>query len=125
MENRKFISGKEAAVLVVLVLALAVWLVWPRLGGNWVIVTRGGEVLGRYALNTPDRIPIQGDNGFSLTLVIDEGWQARVEDSTCPDLICQHHAPIFKEGESIICLPGRVTITVEGVEYYGYDALSG
>lgn len=115
---------REAMVLAFVVLALVVWLIWPKLGGNWVIVTRGGEVLGRYTLLEPDRVPIQGGNGFSLVLVV-EGGQARVEDSTCPDLICQHHAPISRVGEAIICLPAQISVTVEGRNFYGPDAISG
>lgn len=111
-------------MLAVFILALVVWLVFPRPSGVQAVVTRGGEMLGRYALDTPARLPIQGANGFSLTLVVEDG-QARVEDSTCPDLICQHHAPVSKSGESIICLPGQVTITVEGGERHGHDAVSG
>lgn len=107
-----------------LVLGLAIWLLFPKSAGGEVVVTRGGEELGRYALNAPGRVPVQGANGFSLVLVV-EGGRARVEESTCPDLICQRHAPISGEGESIICLPGQVTIRVEGGERHGPDALSG
>ena len=124
MGKHKFISGKEAAALAILALALFIWLIWPTAVGPQVVGTRGGEELGRYALDTPVRFPIQGANGFSLTLVVDVG-QAWVEDSTCPDLICQHHVPISKTGESIICLPGQVTITVEGGKRYEHDAISG
>ena len=44
-------------------------------------------------------------------LVIREG-KARVEEATCPDGICAAHKPISREGESIVCLPHRVVITV-------------
>lgn len=110
--------------MAVFILALIAWLVFPRPSGVQAVVTRGGAELGRYALDTPARLSIQGANGFSLTLVIADG-QARVENSTCPDLICQHHAPVSNAGESIICLPGQVTITVKGGERYGHDAISG
>lgn len=124
MGNRKFISPVEAAALAVAVLVLVAWLVFPRLSGVQVAVTRSGVELGRYALDTPGRVHVQGANGFSLTLVIEDG-AAWVEGSTCPDLICQHHAPISKKGEAIICLPGQVSVTVEGGEDYGPDTVSG
>ena len=124
MGKHRFISPVEAAALAVLVLGLTAWLVWPRDPGAQAVVTRGGEELGRYPLNTPIRVPVQGANGFFLTLVVENG-KAHVEGSTCPDLICQHHAPIDRAGEAIICLPGQVTIQVEGGARYGPDALSG
>lgn len=124
MKSRKFMTAGEAAIFVALIMILVVWMVFPRLAGDWAVVERSGETIGRYALDRPARIPIQGANGFYLTLVIENG-QAYVEDSTCPDLICQHHAPVFRGGETIVCLPGQVTITVEGRERYGPDAVSG
>ncbi len=122
MSKRGFLTPLEAALLVCL--ALVVWLLLPRQAGAQVVVTRSGEELGRYVLDVPTQVPIQGANGFSLTLVV-EGGQAHVEDSTCPDLICQHHAPVDKTGESIICLPGQVSITVEGGGDLDQDAVSG
>lgn len=122
MSKRRFLTPLEAALLACL--ALAVWLLLPRRAGTQVVVTRGGEELGRYALDTPTQVPVQGANGFSLTLVVEDG-QARVEDSTCPDLICQRHAPVDRAGESIICLPGQVSITVEGGGDLDQDAVSG
>ena len=105
----------ELIVLGLLVLGLALWALWPGNPGNAVSVTRNGEEIGRYALNRDLEEQIRGHGGFSLTLVIEDG-QARVEESTCPDLICQHHAPISDAGEQIVCLPARVVITVLGEE---------
>ena len=35
-----------------------------------------------------------------------------MENASCPDGICVSHRPIFRDGESIVCLPNRVVITV-------------
>lgn len=124
MGKRRFLTPVETAVLAALILALVLWMVWPKRPGAQIVVTRSGEELSRCDLAAPVRVPVQGAHGFSLTLVVEAG-AAHVEDSTCPDLICQHHKPISRAGESIICLPGQVTITVEGGEGRGQDALSG
>ncbi len=117
-------TPREGVCLVLLAAGLALWLFWPGRTGGQAVLTRSGEELGRYALNAPQRVPVQGANGFSLTLVV-EGGAAHVEDSTCPDLICQRHAPISRTGEAIICLPGQVTVTIEGGDRLEQDALSG
>ena len=39
--------------------------------------------------------------------------------ASCPDGICAAHKPISREGESIVCLPHRVVITVRTVEDEG------
>ncbi len=110
--------------MLLIVAALVLWLLLPKAAGAQVVLERGGEELGRYALDKPCRVEVSGANGFSLTLVIENG-AARVEESTCPDLICQRHAPISKAGESIVCLPGQVSVRVEGGEGHGPDAVTG
>lgn len=122
--DRRFLTRKELLALVGLALALVVWLLWPKAEGAVAVVRRGGEEIGRYALDRPVRMAISGANGFSLRVVVEDG-AVHVEDSTCPDLICQRHVPISKSGQAIVCLPGQVTITVEGGDRHGPDAISG
>lgn len=105
----------EIMVLAALVTALAVWALWPKASGSTVIVTVDGEKTETYLLDKNLQMSIEGYGGFSLKLTVENG-QAWVEDSTCPDLICQHHRPISKAGEQIVCLPARIVITVTGEE---------
>lgn len=100
-----------AAIIIVLVL----WTLWPKNPGNAISITVDGEELATYSLLQNLSLPLNGYNNFSLTLVIEDG-RAHVEDSTCPDLICQQHDPISKTGEQIVCLPARIIITVMGEE---------
>lgn len=105
----------ELIVVALLVIGLALWAFLPRSAGNTVTVTVDGQAAGSYPLRHDLQTVIPGYGDFQLTLVISDG-QAHVEESTCPDLICQHHTPICKAGEQIICLPARVVITVTGEE---------
>ena len=50
-------------------------------------------------------------DGHRAIMYIKDG-KAYVETATCPDGICAGHSPIHREGESIVCLPHRVVITV-------------
>lgn len=106
---------KEIIILALLILVLGVWAFWPKAGGNTVTVTVDGAQVCSLSLSRDSRTPIHGYGDFSLTLVVEDG-KARVEESTCPDLICQNHVAISGVGEQIICLPGRVVVTVEGKE---------
>lgn len=102
-------------IILVLDLVLLIFFLGKNVNGNTVTVTVDGEQVGSYSLLGYSEHPISGYGHFHLLLVISDG-QAFVKESNCPDLICQHHAPISKSGEQIICLPGRVVIAISGEE---------
>lgn len=84
-----------------------------RSSGNTVKVTVDGELYGIYSLsqNTSENIRTGKDDSELNRLVIKDG-KAYMENATCPDGICVAHRPVFRDGESIVCLPNRVVITV-------------
>lgn len=115
----------ELPLVLGLILALCLWAFWPRHQGGMVTVSVDGKQVGTYTLEENLRQPVSGYDGFTLTLVVD-GGQVHVAGSTCPDLICQHHSPISKVGEQIVCLPGRVVIAVtESGKETEIDAITG
>ena len=62
-----------------------------------------------------------GKNGEQRNRLVIKDGEAFVETATCPDGICAAHKPISHEGESIICLPHRLEIRVEGGDGSGVD----
>ncbi|OYP37556.1 hypothetical protein CG709_05765 [Lachnotalea glycerini] len=38
--------------------------------------------------------------------------KAKMEEANCPDKLCVHQKSIDKTGETIVCLPHKVVITV-------------
>lgn len=88
-------------------------------GDAYVLVTVDNEEIERLPLNKDTTITVKGLNGFENVLVIKDG-SAYVESATCPDKICVRKGKIRYNGEAIVCLPGRVVITVisndEGVD---------
>ncbi len=46
-------------------------------------------------------------------LLIKDG-QASMTEADCPDLICVHHKPVSREGETIVCLPHKLVVEVTG-----------
>lgn len=104
-------------IFIVLILFVAIigmlYLFVLRSGGNTVKVTVDGKVYGTYKLtqNIIEDI-ITGENGEKLNRLVVKDGKAYMETATCPDGICVEHRPIFRDGESIVCLPQRVVITV-------------
>lgn len=124
MNRKRFLTRWEWVAVLALAAGLLVWLLLPKAAGQTVEVRQGDRLVGSYPLNGAARVPVTGAHGLTLTVVIEDG-SVRVEDARCPDLICQHHAPITQTGESIVCLPAQVVITVKGGSAYGPDAVSG
>ena len=60
--------------------------------------------------------------GGTNRLVIEDGT-ARMEWADCPDQICVNHRPVSRNGESIICLPNEVVVSVKGGEEAELDGV--
>ena len=81
--------------------------------GDTVTVEIDGKPYGTYALSEDRTVEIRtGEGGEALNLLVIKDGKAFVETATCPDGICAAHKPIFREGESIVCLPHRVVVIV-------------
>lgn len=95
-----------------LVVAIAGGCLWLFQGeGDTVTVTVDGAVYAVYPLSQ-DRVEDIRTGETGLNRLIISGGKAWVETATCPDGICAGHRPIHREGESIVCLPHRVVVTV-------------
>lgn len=99
-------------------LALFLWL--TRQGGGTVRVQMDGETVMELPLDRNIQI-VLGSEGRTNTLVIEDG-AARVTAAGCPDQICVNHGAIRFAGESIVCLPHKLVITVEGGQTNDVDA---
>ena len=82
--------------------------------GDCAVVTVNGEELASYPLSEDRSVEIRtGENQEELNRLVIRDGKAFIEEATCPDGICAAHTPISHEGESIVCLPHRVVVTVE------------
>lgn len=85
-----------------------------------VVVIEDGVVRERFPLSDTRRD--YQSNGYTLCLVATSKG-VRVEYSDCPTQDCVRAGTISRAGESIVCLPARVTVTLEGVAVF--DAVAG
>lgn len=100
------------AVLIVVSLAglAALWLTLD--GGDAAVVYVDGEVWGRYRLDEDKKIEIQTEHGCNV-LVIKDG-KADVTEADCPDGTCVSARRIDKVGQTIVCLPHKLTVKIVG-----------
>jgi hypothetical protein len=98
-------------LLAVSLLGLGFLLFRPE--GDTVTVTVDGQPRGAYSLAQDRAIEIvTGEADEHRNLLIIRDGEAYVSEASCPDGICAAHRPISRRGESIVCLPHRVVITV-------------
>lgn len=84
-----------------------------REAGDVVEVEVNGERFGVYSLAEDTVVDIYtGENGTQHNRLVIQNGEAFVKTASCPDGICSDHKPISRTGESIVCLPHRVVITV-------------
>ena len=62
------------------------------------------------------------DNSLGYNKIVVSGGQVRVTQADCPDKICVHHAAISHDKETIVCLPHKLVVEIEGGEDSGTDA---
>lgn len=104
-----------AVVALSLVLALTM-----RKPGAVAVVEVGGQTVGEYALDTDGTFVL---NGGTNTLVIENG-AAYIIRSDCPDHTCERTGRVRYVGQSIVCLPNRLSVTVRGNGEGGVDLIS-
>lgn len=111
-------------VLLAVVSLLGLAFFFFRGEGDVVTVTVDGAVYGTYSLSEPIRVEIRtGDEQEQINVLVIEDGRAYVEHASCPDGICAAHKPILRNGESIVCLPHRVVITVHKTDGQNPDII--
>ena len=94
-----------------------------RVEGNYVTVEVDGVKTGEYSLYKNGTYIL---NGGTNTLVIEMG-EAYLINSNCPDHTCEVDGMTGKVryvGQTIVCLPNKLTVTVVGDSEGGVDLVS-
>ncbi|HPE15583.1 MAG TPA: NusG domain II-containing protein [Oscillospiraceae bacterium] len=126
MERRGFRRGDAVAVAAVLLLAALSVLLLPArsaAGGTAVVSVNGVEVL-TVSLSGEARDIALSDLPYPMTLHVENGTISVLE-SACPGKDCVRQGAISRNGESIVCLPNRVTIVIESTTPSGLDGVAG
>ncbi|MBO4848014.1 MAG: NusG domain II-containing protein [Clostridia bacterium] len=114
MKNKRLRNDIILSVAL-LVLAIAAWGVirFTHKTGEFAVVEIDGKETARYPLGDDMSVEIVTGDGHVNTLVI-AGGRASVVSADCPDKLCVKQPAISRTGETIICLPHRLVIRIEG-----------
>lgn len=99
-----------AAVGTIGVIAGFLWFKKPAID---CVVYEKNEEIGRYPLNTDTTVRIETSDGHYNILKIENG-EASVCESDCANQICVNTKAANKAGDTIICLPHKVSVILEG-----------
>lgn len=88
--------------------------------GAAVQVLVADEEFGTFSLREDQEIPIGEGNLLCIS-----GGKAFMKWADCPDQLCVHQGKISHRGETIACLPNRVTVRVTGGAASGVDSIAG
>ena len=83
--------------------------------GITAVVKVDGNIVYMLPLDKNACVTVEGYQGGSNTVVIENGT-VYMKDADCPDKLCEKTGKISKNGETIVCLPHRVVVEIQGGE---------
>ena len=113
----KPLDALVAAVVIALAVVTALLFYLPKAQGSQrtVVITQRGQEVCRQDINIPgfdkERVVALDDGVYHLTVRINDGG-VYVSDSDCPGQDCVHTGVIRQAGQSIVCLPAQVVISI-------------
>lgn len=106
--NRNVRIWDIVLILALVALCTAPWL-FPSAEGAYATVSVDGAIV--------TRLPLSEDTSLRLedgTLLVVRDGMIWVEESRCPDGLCHEMGKISKEGQTVLCLPNRISIVISG-----------
>lgn len=106
-------------ILIVCIFFFAFHFLQPERGEGQVVISVAGEEYAVYSLSDDRTVPV----GDTNRLIIENGT-VKMEWADCPDQICVSHRKISRDGESIICLPNQVVVTIQSSDSGEIDGVA-
>lgn len=124
------IKKGDLIIIVILASAIISWFAinnWSRLEDEkQIVIETNGDFYKAIAIEEgmeQHEFHIEFENGKYIDIVVGENG-AYVKDVVCPDRVCQKTGLISRVGQSIVCLPNRVVVYIEGKEESAIDGIS-
>ncbi|MBQ8849889.1 MAG: NusG domain II-containing protein [Clostridia bacterium] len=119
LKNHRYDIILIASLIFISAVAIVFLLIF-REDGKSVQVEIDGKTVAVYSLSEDGEYIL---NGGTNILVIEDG-EAYIRDADCPDKTCVKAERISHVGESTVCLPNRLSVSVIGKDADGVDLVS-
>ena len=122
---KEFLKRKKLDIIVISAITLIavislLFIFLFKEAGSVCVVEVDGEIVGEYSLMLDGEFVL---NGGTNTLVI-SGGEAYMINSHCPDHTCENTGKVKYVGQTIVCLPNKLSVTVRGETQGGVDLVS-
>ena len=106
-------KGDVILSVVCIILAVAVFVCFTLLksDGDRVVVSVDGKTFGEYSLSETCEITVKSERGENTVVI--KNNKVTVTAADCPDKYCVSHVGIDETGETIVCLPHRLTVEIK------------
>lgn len=113
----EFIRTHKNDILLISALLLLALILWAftfllRTGGGEAVVTADGVEAARLPLSRNAVLTV-GEGEHTNTVVVENG-EVYVSEASCPDRVCIRQGRVRYDGQTIVCLPNRLVVTVVG-----------
>ena len=127
-DRKKSINAKRDLIYIaaVAVLIITITLIFGHgfsSSGDRIRIEVDGQLMGEYPLDQDMVISVPDDKNTTNIISI-EYQRARMIEADCPDKLCIHQGSIYKQGQTIVCLPNKVVVTVISDKESGYDTIA-
>ena len=87
----------------------------------YAVVEQDGELLMRLPLSKEKEVRVEWNGGYNIICVKERS--VCILDADCPDKLCVRQGSVMRSGQSIVCLPHRLTVRLEKEGEDGLDAV--
>ncbi len=118
-------GDKILIIIILAIIGISLFQILKPDKTNKILVIRSdGKVIKQINLNTSKdtEFVVKSREGH-LTVEIKNG-KVRVINSTCKDKLCIKEGWISRSGESIVCLPNRISISITGQNDQPVDSIT-
>lgn len=109
----------DICLIIIAVIFLVLWLV-PKDGGGEAKVYVNGKLKTQLSLDKDCEFTVESKFGKN-TVTVKDG-NIYISHADCPDKLCQK-GKITSSGESIVCLPNRLSIVIENTKKSKTDVI--
>lgn len=142
---QKYIRKADIILFIFLIaagLAASAVLAMSHSGGDTVVIESGGDLYATYPLAEDRRVIVpapqekasagsipddsrSASEQYTHYNVVDiKGGSVSVTEASCKNQVCVKHSSISQSGESVVCLPNRLVVRIEGRGGEEYDSVT-